>query len=395
LALQGSGGDRKLTNRIVVVEPLGFWGSSHSETCYHICGPWRGAGEDVSVHTGLVARADPFRILRPSLPRLLPSALKARLQDRFGPALLAGAERRALSQLRPGDILYCWPGTSLDTMEKARNAGAFVVSEFINSHIAFARTVLEAEHQKLGLPPPAITDADVAADDRRLDLSNAVFAPGPQVSPSIRARRPDIAAAMIIEASYGCLVPDAVPQRPVRKSPLVFLFVGTLGVRKGATHLLQAWKKARLDADLWIAGNIDASFKPHLPDLVSDRVTFFPYRMDIATLYQQADVFVFPSLEEGGPQVTYEAAAFGLPLIVTRAGGGRIANADTALEVDASSSGALVEAMTRLAGDADLRRSLGDAARRASLHYAWDKVALRRLADLKQVVAGQAGSGGR
>ena len=41
---------------------------------------------------------------------------------------------------------------------------------------------------------------------------------------------------------------------------------------------------------------------------------------DVRALYRTADVFVFPSLEEGGPQVTYEACGCGLPVITTPMG---------------------------------------------------------------------------
>ena len=47
------------------------------------------------------------------------------------------------------------------------------------------------------------------------------------------------------------------------------------------------------------------------------------YTSDIALAYREADFFAFPSLEEGGPLVTYEAMANGLPVLTSpmRAGG--------------------------------------------------------------------------
>ncbi len=39
------------------------------------------------------------------------------------------------------------------------------------------------------------------------------------------------------------------------------------------------------------------------------------------TVYKKASIFVFPSLEEGGAKVTYEAMASGLPLIATENSG--------------------------------------------------------------------------
>jgi glycosyltransferase involved in cell wall biosynthesis len=99
------------------------------------------------------------------------------------------------------------------------------------------------------------------------------------------------------------------------------------------------------------------------------------------------DAFVFPSLEEGGPQVTYEAAAYGLPLIVTPMGGGWIAkdaskdgakNGANALVVPPADTGALTEALIRLHEDDDLCRALGAQALADAPCYGWDQVADRR-----------------
>ncbi len=151
--------------------------------------------------------------------------------------------------------------------------------------------------------------------------------------------------------------------------------------------MLAAWAKAGLDADLLIAGGIEAEFKSILQTLNPPRLHLLGFRRDIETVYANADVFVFPSLEEGGPQVTYEAAAHGLPLIVTKAGGGRIANPQTAVTVPDGDVDALALAMAQLAADPDLRHAMGSATRAAASHYTWDKVSLSRLTALKTAQA--------
>jgi glycosyltransferase involved in cell wall biosynthesis len=40
------------------------------------------------------------------------------------------------------------------------------------------------------------------------------------------------------------------------------------------------------------------------------------YFADVGNAYSVADIFVFPSLEEGSPLVTHEAMTHGLPLLV-------------------------------------------------------------------------------
>ena len=78
---------------------------------------------------------------------------------------------------------------------------------------------------------------------------------------------------------------------------------------------------AAIDGTLLIAGRIDEDLRAQYRNaLARSDVHDLGYVDDIATVYAAADVFVFPSHEEGGPQVTYEAAGCGLALIVSPMG---------------------------------------------------------------------------
>lgn len=62
------------------------------------------------------------------------------------------------------------------------------------------------------------------------------------------------------------------------------------------------------------------TLKNHLADLakkldVSEFITFLGYREDVLNLYQAADIFIFPSLQEGLPVALLEAMASRLPVI--------------------------------------------------------------------------------
>lgn len=79
---------------------------------------------------------------------------------------------------------------------------------------------------------------------------------------------------------------------------------------------------------------------------------------------REIDVFVHPSLTEGTPNAVIEAMAHGLPVIATAVGGlSDFVTEDVGLLVPPGDAEALGEAMSRLAGDAALRRSMGLAAR--------------------------------
>jgi glycosyltransferase involved in cell wall biosynthesis len=120
---------------------------------------------------------------------------------------------------------------------------------------------------------------------------------------------------------------------------------------------------------------------------IDARVRFhgFVPQAEVAKRLPDMDALVLPSLRECGGAVVLEAMAIGLPVIATRWGG----PADYLDE----SCGILVEprsraefardlgnAMSALAGDAERRRSLGEAGRRKVLVlYDWERKVDRML----------------
>jgi glycosyltransferase involved in cell wall biosynthesis len=373
---------------VLVFYPKIFWGGGPPRTCYAICSHWPGQGLPVTVYAAACPRGDPAGILATALPTVLPRRLQRRLASvaRLRPILERRSVAQAVAAVRPGDLCYFWPGGPGGAIEAAKAKGGRIVLEFINTHAAHAKRILDAECDRIGAPRyPQFTETMLEQEAARLRLADAVFAPGPFVEPSIRDTTP--ACPAILPASYGTYLPVCPPvQRGGRPAgrPLRFLFVGSVSLRKGAHTLMEAWRRAGLPAELWIAGKIERHIaaqdrRERFLGRIPDTVRFLGHVPDIAQVYRDVDAFVFPSLEEGGPQVTYEAAAHGLPLIVTPMGGGWIAKEGAnALVVPPADAEALAEALVRLHEDDDLRRTLGAQALADVPYYGWDQVADRR-----------------
>lgn len=117
----------------------------------------------------------------------------------------------------------------------------------------------------------------------------------------------------------------------------MLVFVGSVIERKGADILVQAFIDASFkhsDLHLLIVGPKDKRENPSVDedfinDLclllernhLSEHVTFAGLVRDrekLAEIYRAADIFVFPSRNEGLPNVLLEAMASGLPVIVSR-----------------------------------------------------------------------------
>jgi glycosyltransferase involved in cell wall biosynthesis len=165
-------------------------------------------------------------------------------------------------------------------------------------------------------------------------------------------------------------------------------------VRKAAHILLEAWSRAKIPGDLILVGAVEPEIRGLCADHLDRPDVHTPgFVADPRTVYGAADIFVMPSLEEGSPLVTYEAAAHGLPMIVSPMGAGRIgAEEGCAVAFDPAEPDTLVAALRRLAASPEERRHFGARARAVAQNYDWRDVSARRLAQLRDLLEGRAGS---
>lgn len=106
------------------------------------------------------------------------------------------------------------------------------------------------------------------------------------------------------------------------------------------------------------------------------------------------DVFVLPSLTEGTPNAIIEAMAHAKPIIATSVGGiPDVVSEEEGILVPPGDEEALGEAMTRLARDAGLRKTMGRAARKKYEQVFAPNVVLPLLLDFYQRVIERHGAG--
>jgi glycosyltransferase involved in cell wall biosynthesis len=152
--------------------------------------------------------------------------------------------------------------------------------------------------------------------------------------------------------------------------------VGRLVAEKGIRELGEAAKTLAPDAQVVWVGPEDPDKPDALTDL-GDHVRWLGPRQDMAAVYNAYDVFVLPSYREGFSRSGIEAAATGLPLVLSDIRGCREVGRHEreAVLVPAGDAQALAKALATLVGAPDLRLRLGTAARERALAE-FDQVAV-------------------
>ena len=350
-------------------------------TCRALLSSAVSASVRVDLHTPLFHGGPPKGL---PVHSSVPKALEWLPFDVLREPALRRLHREYLDGLEEGDIAYLWPFCPTEIYEALAARGVTILSEAVNTRMAAAKPVLDAAYEELGLRPAhAITDKRIAEQNLKHALCSASFTPSPATEAALVGSSLE---RRFIPTSYGTYVPERLAPRPLRAkgAPVRFLFVGSAGVRKGMHHLLRAWRNAPQGACLRIVGEVEPAIQRLFADVL-DRpdVSCAGFTLDVEAEYRAADVALLPSLEEGDPIVTYEAAAHGLPVIASRIGAGRIGAQTGAITiVDPAETEALSDMIAAFASSEDLRRDHGARARAASLNYDWSRVAPRRFTRL-------------
>lgn len=109
---------------------------------------------------------------------------------------------------------------------------------------------------------------------------------------------------------------------PNEDKPLECIYVGGVKELKGIYYLLEAFRQLDSSvAHLTVVGTADTKAEVLQPYLSNVTFTGTVLHSEIPALLQKADIFVFPSLGEGLSLSVLEAAACGLPLIVSENAG--------------------------------------------------------------------------
>jgi D-inositol-3-phosphate glycosyltransferase len=328
-------------------------------------------------------RVLPFRSLG-SLP------LPFRAANTSNPLLRAAANRfiqRALDGVRP-DVV-CVDYTPLDHFAlygRGRRAYRVVYTYHgVANPAHYEGAAREARIRNRGLIHRHVRDADLvlavsrfcAAELAALGVASEVLPNGVDTEAFHPARR--IAA--------------------LRGGAPLLLHLGRYTEHKGALDLLRAFAIARREIPdatlLCFARHESPAYVRKLEQFVAEEGlagSAFLFREAhgdlVPALYATADLFVSGALDETFGMTFVEAAACGTPSVAfdSQSIPEVVLHGETGLLAPAGDTARLAAAMVELLRDAPRRRAMGEAARKHALGFAWDTIAARLDARLRELV---------
>jgi len=168
-----------------------------------------------------------------------------------------------------------------------------------------------------------------------------------------------------------------IPKKEI-ETPLKLLFVGQVVYRKGIHHLLNVISQfSSEEVELFLIGgyNVSSPLYQQYKDINNIHFLGFITRDVLAEYFQNADVFVLPSLAEGFALVSLEALACGLPVICTENSGcnDAITDFENGFVIKAGDNVALKEKIQWFVDNKDVLPEMSENSRKTAEYYTWSR----------------------
>jgi glycosyltransferase involved in cell wall biosynthesis len=203
----------------------------------------------------------------------------------------------------------------------------------------------------------------------------------------LRYYQVDPARAVAIHSGLGAPAMstpfDGLPQRYI-------LFVSTIEPRKNLETLIDAYELLRArrvyDGALVVVGRVGWKSESLVSRLRAPGIVHLDYlpAAQLATVYERAEAFVFPSIYEGFGFPLLEAMSRGVPTIAANSSSLPEIGGDAALYFDVKDVNTLASQLEHLVTDAVLRDELSRKGRARAAEFRWENAAARTLEVLRR-----------
>ena len=288
-----------------------------------------------------------------------------------------------------GDLLDVFNHFGLYSMRKARRLGLKSLVERSSAHPVVHHEILSAEYARYGLRFSPANRMLFRKHEQEYAEADAIVVPSDFVRRTMLEQ--GVPARKLKQVHFG-FDPEHFYPMPGHKddNTVRIVFAGAISLQKGVQYLLEAFKTLALpDAELVLVGGSFPDSRAFLPQYegLYRHIPFVP-QPELVAIYNSASVFVLPSLQDGFGMVVYEAAACGLPVIVTENVGAEIRDGQDGFVVPVRDAEALADRLLRLYRDDALRRDMGESARAFVQQFTWARYHQQMQALWREVAAG-------
>lgn len=279
--------------------------------------------------------------------------------DKLGRLMIAGG-------LRGAGSVFIVGSAARGIFEHARHRGLSRITEQIIAPAALELQILSEELARFpdweqGESSLEFSRAFQGVSEEEWALSNLIVCGSEFVREGIRQVGGPADKCVVVP--YGVQLPVRQPRPPFDgRRKLRVLTVGAVGLRKGAPYVLEAARALADCCEFRMVGSIDVAEKAREALRAHLQLTGPVPKGEVPSHYTWADLFLLPSLFEGSATVTYEAMAYGLPVIATPNTGSVVREGHDGYVVPIRQAGPIVAHLRRLAGSpGELARLAGQA----------------------------------
>ncbi len=224
------------------------------------------------------------------------------------------------------DILVGWSGFSKKCFAEAKKFDCIKILERGSSHIQFQKKILIEEYNSLGITPIVPSKKMVNKELEEYNLADYICVPSEYVKESFI--KYGIKEDKIIKIPYGVDLKEfsLIKNKKKKDSKFRIISTGSISIRKGSHYLLEAFNNLNLpNSELIFIGDIGNDFNKIIKKYSNKNNVKFINKQNQEKLkyfYNDANLFVLCSIEEGLAMVQAQAMACGLPVICTTNTGG-------------------------------------------------------------------------
>jgi len=275
--------------------------------------------------------------------------------------------------------VYAYEDCAERLFETAQEIGVRRIYDLPIAYWQTAQRLLQEEARRYPEWEPTLggtrdSEEKLARKTRELELAELVICPSAFVLDSLPERARASKPCVVVPFGSPSFEEGELAEREPGERPLRLLFAGALTQRKGLADLFAAMKLvASKEIELVVIGSLLrplAWYRAQFPHFIYEPPR--PHR-DMLRLMRTCDVLVLPSIVEGRALVQQEAMACGLPLIVTKNGGGEdlIADGETGFLVPIRSPEAIAEKINWFGENRARLPGMAIAAQRRASELTW------------------------